>query len=61
MSKYQNIHAALLGIGTVGMGVYKLLERRKRSCHIRLAESLVFVGFLLKIYQKREREFQKIF
>lgn len=29
MSKYKKIQAALLGAGTVGGGVYKLLERRK--------------------------------
>ena len=29
MSKYNEIKAALLGAGTVGGGVYKLIEKRK--------------------------------
>ena len=29
MSKYKEIRAALLGAGTVGGGVYKLLQMRK--------------------------------
>ena len=31
MAKYKKIKAALLGMGTVGGGVYKLLQRRKEE------------------------------
>ena len=31
MSKYNEIKAALLGAGTVGGGVYKLIEKKRRN------------------------------
>ncbi len=55
MSKYQNIHAALLGIGTVGMGVYKLLERRKKELPYKIGGELSIRRVLVKNLSK-ERE-----
>lgn len=55
MSKYQNIHAALLGIGTVGMGVYKLLERRKKELPYKIGGELNIRRVLVKNLSK-ERE-----
>ncbi len=55
MSKYQNIHAALLGIGTVGMGVYKLLERRKKELPYKIGGELNIRRVLVKnLSKKRE-------
>lgn len=55
MSKYQNIHAALLGIGTVGMGVYKLLERRKKELPYKIGGELSIRRVLVKnLSKKRE-------
>lgn len=55
MSKYQNIHAALLGIGTVGMGVYKLLERRKKELPYKIGGELSIRRILVKnLSKKRE-------
>ncbi len=55
MSKYQNIHAALLGIGTVGMGVYKLLERRKKELPYKIGTELSIRRVLVKnLSKKRE-------
>lgn len=55
MSKYQNIHAALLGIGTVGMGVYKLLERRKKELPYKIGGELSICRVLVKnLSKKRE-------
>lgn len=55
MSKYQNIHVALLGIGTVGMGVYKLLERRKKELPYKIGGELSIRRVLVKnLSKKRE-------
>ena len=40
MSKYNEIKAALLGAGTVGGGVYKLIENGKVRCQARYRQSL---------------------
>lgn len=53
MSKYQNIHAALLGIGTVGMGVYKLLERRKKELPYKIGGELSIRRVLVKNFSKK--------
>ena len=47
METQKTIRAALLGCGTVGGGVYKLLNRRKEE----LAEK----------YERKYREFQKYY
>ena len=40
MSRYKTIRAALLGAGTVGGGVYKLLQMRKEDMPSKFRRSL---------------------
>lgn len=48
MSKYSEIHAALLGMGTVGGGVYKLLQRRKEEMPNKIGANLEISRILVK-------------
>lgn len=55
MSKYQNIQAALLGVGTVGGGVYKLLKKRSAEMPYKVGGRLTISRVLVKNLSK-ERE-----
>lgn len=55
MSKYKTIQAALLGAGTVGGGVYKLLERRKDEMPDKIQAELKISKVLVRsLGKKRE-------
>lgn len=55
MSKYKKIKAALLGMGTVGGGVYKLLERRKEEMPAKIQAELEISKVLVRnLSKKRE-------
>ena len=56
MSKYKEIKAALLGAGTVGGGVYKLVERRAAEMPDKVGAELKITKVLVKnLQKKRER------
>ena len=55
MSRYLEIQAALLGVGTVGGGVYKLLERRSEEMPYKIGGRLKVSRVLVKDLSK-ERE-----
>jgi len=55
MNKYKKIKAALLGMGTVGKGVYKLLERRKDEMPDKVQAELEISKVLVRnLSRKRE-------
>ena len=55
MSKYNEIKAALLGAGTVGGGVYKLIEKRKSEMPSKVQAELTITKVLVKnLNKKRE-------
>ena len=55
MSKYNEIKAALLGAGTVGGGVYKLIEKRKSEMPSKIQAELTITKVLVKnLNKKRE-------
>ena len=53
MSKYKEIKAALLGAGTVGGGVYKLVERRAAEMPDKVDAELKITKVLVKNLQKK--------
>ena len=53
MSKYKEIKAALLGAGTVGGGVYKLVERRAAEMPDKVGDELKITKVLVKNLQKK--------
>lgn len=53
MSKYREIKAALLGAGTVGGGVYKLVERRAAEMPDKAGAELKITKVLVKNLQKK--------
>lgn len=53
MSKYQKIQAALLGAGTVGGGVYKLLQRRQGEMPSKIQAELTISKVLVRDVQKK--------
>ena len=53
MSKYKEIKAALLGAGTVGGGVYKLVERRAAEMPDKVGAELKITKVLVKNLQKK--------
>ena len=53
MSKYKEIKAALLGAGTVGGGVYKLVERRAAEMPDKAGAELKITKVLVKNLQKK--------
>lgn len=53
MSKYKEIKAALLGAGTVGSGVYKLVERRAAEMPDKVGAELKITKVLVKNLQKK--------
>ena len=53
MSKYKEIKAALLGAGTVGGGVYKLVERRAAELPDKVGAELKITKVLVKNLQKK--------
>lgn len=55
MSRYKKVKAALLGMGTVGGGVYKLLERRKNEMPYKVQAELEISKILVRnLSRKRE-------
>ena len=55
MSKYNEIKVALLGAGTVGGGVYKLIEKRKSEMPSKIQAELTITKVLVKnLNKKRE-------
>ena len=55
MRKYKKIKAALLGMGTVGGGVYKLLEKRKDEMPFKIQADLEISRILVRdLSKKRE-------
>ena len=55
MSRYKKIRAALLGAGTVGGGVYKLLKMRKEEMPFKVQAELEITKVLVRdISRKRE-------
>lgn len=55
MSKYKKIKAALLGMGTVGGGVYKLLEKRKEEMPSKIQAEMEISKVLVRnLSKKRE-------
>ncbi|MDY3826870.1 MAG: homoserine dehydrogenase, partial [Lachnospiraceae bacterium] len=55
MSKYKEIKVALLGAGTVGGGVYKLVERRAAEMPDKVGAELKITKVLVKnLHKKRE-------
>ena len=55
MSKYNEIKAALLGAGTVGGGVYKLIEKRKSEMPSKIQAEFTITKVLVKnLNKKRE-------
>lgn len=48
MSQYKNIRAALLGAGTVGGGVYKLLQMRKEEMPLKIQAELTIDKVLVR-------------
>lgn len=55
MKEGQMIKAALLGFGTVGSGVYTLLERRKQEMSQKIGAKLEIAGILVRD-RKKERQ-----
>ena len=56
MSKYKEIKAALLGAGTVGGGVYKLVQRRAAEMQAKVGADLKITKVMVKnLQKKRER------
>lgn len=53
MSKYKEIKAALLGAGTVGGGVYKLVERRAVEMQAKVGADLKITKVMVKNLQKK--------
>ena len=53
MSKYKEIKVALLGAGTVGGGVYKLVERRAAEMPDKAGAELKITKVLVKNLQKK--------
>ena len=53
MSKYKDIKAALLGAGTVGGGVYKLVERRAAEMQAKVGADLKITKVMVKNLQKK--------
>ena len=53
MSKYNEIKAALLGAGTVGGGVYKLIEKRKSEMPSKVQAELTITKVLVKNQNKK--------
>ena len=53
MSKYKEIKAALLGAGTVGGGVYKLVERRAAEMQAKAGADLKITKVMVKNLQKK--------
>ena len=53
MSKYKEIKAALLGAGTVGGGVYKLVERRTAEMQDKVGADLKITKVMVKNLQKK--------
>ncbi len=53
MSKYKEIKAALLGAGTVGGGVYKLVERRSAEMQDKVGADLKITKVMVKNLQKK--------
>ena len=53
MSKYKEIKAALLGAGTVGGGVYKLVERRAAEMQAKVGADLKITKVMVKNLQKK--------
>ena len=53
MSKYKEIKVALLGAGTVGGGVYKLVERRAAEMPDKVGAELKITKVLVKNLQKK--------
>lgn len=56
MSKYKEIKAALLGAGTVGGGVYKLVERRAAEMQAKVGADLKITKVMVKNLQKKREE-----
>ena len=53
MSKYKEIKAALLGAGTVGGGVYKLVQRRAAEMKAKVGADLKITKVMVKNLQKK--------
>ena len=53
MSKYKEIRAALLGAGTVGGGVYKLLQMRKEEMPFKIQADLQISKVLVRDPSKK--------
>ena len=53
MSRYQKIQAALLGAGTVGGGVYKLLKMREKEMPDKIQASLQISKVLVRDMGKK--------
>ena len=53
MSKYKEIKAALLGAGTVGGGVYKLVQRRAAEMQAKVGADLKITKVMVKNLQKK--------
>lgn len=53
MNKYKEIKAALLGAGTVGGGVYKLVERRSAEMQAKVGADLKITKVMVKNLQKK--------
>ena len=58
MSKYNEIKAALLGAGTVGGGVYKLIEKRKSEMPSKIQAELTITKVLVKNLNKKREGIQ---
>lgn len=56
MSKYKEIKVALLGAGTVGGGVYKLVERRAAEMPDKVGAELKITKVLVRNLQKKREE-----
>lgn len=56
MSKYKEIKVALLGAGTVGGGVYKLVERRAAEMQAKVGADLKITKVMVKNLQKKREE-----
>ena len=56
MEEFKNIKVALLGSGTVGTGVYKLIERQKDELPHKIGASLSVSKVLVRDKNKKETE-----
>ena len=60
MSKYKEIRAALLGAGTVGGGVYKLLQMRKEEMPFKIQADLQISKVLVRDPSKKGKAFRQM-